>query len=89
MNRIYLSLILVLSLGISAYSQSELPTTAEKSDYKSTSTYAEVMEFIDGLIQKQIPENSLKMSGGHFISYRCRKNSTQLSSIMLNYFRQN
>jgi hypothetical protein len=58
MNRIYLSLIVLLSFGISAYSQYELKTTAEKSDYKSTSTYADVMEFINGLIQNY---NLIKM----------------------------
>ncbi len=51
MNRIYLTLILMLSLGISAYAQYELKTTAEKSDYKSTSTYDDVMDFMDGLMQ--------------------------------------
>ena len=48
MKSIFLSLILILSAEISTYAQSNLLTTAEKSDYKSTSTYAEVMEFIDG-----------------------------------------
>lgn len=52
MKSIFLSLILLLSVEISTYAQSNLLTTAEKSDYKSTSTYAEVMEFIDDLLEQ-------------------------------------
>lgn len=59
------SVLLTSHLG---FGQTELLTVAEKSDYSSTSTYADVMSFIDGL-QKTSPfvkvENIAKSIAGH------------------------
>jgi hypothetical protein len=43
------SIILILAISISLFSQQLPLTVAEKSDYKTTSTYAEVMAFIKDL----------------------------------------
>jgi len=42
-------LALIILAGYLGFGQGELLTVVEKSDYKSTSTYADVMSFIDGL----------------------------------------
>lgn len=43
---------LVILTSYLGFGQSELLTVAEKSDYKSTSTYADVMSFITGLLEQ-------------------------------------
>ncbi len=55
MNKTLYLTILVLLLNFSVYPQSELLTVAEKSDYKSTGRFSDVIEFI-GQLQKNHPE---------------------------------
>ncbi len=49
MKKVYLVLTLMLLVHSTVFSQSELLTTAEKSNYESTSTYEEVIQFIETL----------------------------------------
>ena len=61
MKRIILSITLLLALHFVANSQQLPKTIAEKSDYKTTSTYAEVMDFI-----KDIEASPAKMKIEYF-----------------------
>ncbi len=49
MKKVYLVLTLMLLVHSTVFSQSELLTTAEKSNYESTSTYEDVIQFIETL----------------------------------------
>jgi len=51
MNKFYLLLICCFCIFSFVYAQNDLLTTAEKSEYKSTSTHQDVMNFIDGLLE--------------------------------------
>ena len=55
MSRRYFALLMIMTLNFSIFSQSDILTVAEKSDYKSTGKYSDVMEFI-GVLQKTYPE---------------------------------
>jgi hypothetical protein len=49
MKKLFLFLILFLFVYAAAYNQQSLQTVAEQSNYESTSTYKDVMQFISGL----------------------------------------
>ncbi len=49
MKKIFLLLAVLVFSGCVSFSQSDIQTVAEKSDFKSTSAYTDVMSFIDQL----------------------------------------
>lgn len=51
MKKTFLFVLFVSVIVLSGFSQNLLLTTAEKSDYKSTSTYQDVIEFTDHLLE--------------------------------------